>query len=359
MRGLKSRNFWITEAIMGAQGHDVTGYTPRPNQAKMWSYQGFAHGCDSMMYFRYRGATKGAEQFCYGVLDADNVKRRKFYEVQSCFKDVIKYREALESPVESQVAIVYDYDSLAAFRIQKQSILLDVQAEMQKFYKSFYDKNVPVDIVPEDTDLSRYKVVILSQMIVEKPEFTEKVQEFVKNGGTLVMTYRSAVKDVNNNLNFGEAIPVHYSSFAGVTVVETESLQSGQEFPLTGKGVCAGLQGEGSIFRDMLEVTDAEVLYSYGDTFYENFAAVTRKAQGAGMVYYVGCGLDEATQKSLMNRIMDENSIASEESEDGVEICYRGSGDRRIRIVMNHTEKVKSFKKGTLSPYEARIEYVK
>ena len=35
----------------------------------MWSYQSMAHGADSLMYFRYRGATKGAEQFCYGVLD--------------------------------------------------------------------------------------------------------------------------------------------------------------------------------------------------------------------------------------------------------------------------------------------------
>lgn len=40
MRGTKRENFWmITEAIMGAQGHDVIGYLPRPNQAKMWSYQ--------------------------------------------------------------------------------------------------------------------------------------------------------------------------------------------------------------------------------------------------------------------------------------------------------------------------------
>ena len=81
----------------------------------MWSYQSMAHGADSLMYFRYRGATKGAEQFCYGVIDADNVKRRKFYEVQSFFRDMKKYEEAM----------VYDYDSLASFRIQRQSILLD------------------------------------------------------------------------------------------------------------------------------------------------------------------------------------------------------------------------------------------
>ena len=82
IRGLQGKNFWITEAIMGAQGHDITGFLPRPNQAKLWSWQGMAHGCDGLMYFRYRGATKGAEQFCYGILDADNVPRRRFFEVQ-------------------------------------------------------------------------------------------------------------------------------------------------------------------------------------------------------------------------------------------------------------------------------------
>ncbi|XCP85200.1 beta-galactosidase [Roseburia hominis] len=359
MRGLKGQNFWITEAIMGAQGHDVTGYSPRPNQAKMWSYQGFAHGCDSMMYFRYRGATKGAEQFCYGVLDADNVKRRKFYEVQSCFHEIIKYKEALETPVKSEVAIVYDYDSLAAFRIQKQSFLLDCPAEMQKYYKAFYDVNVPVDVVPEDTDLAQYKVIILPQMIIEKPEFSAKVQEFVKNGGTAVLTYRCGVKDVHNNLTFGEVIPLHYSDFAGVTLVETESLQEGQEFPVIGEGIMSGADGVGGIFRDMLEVSDAEVLYHYGDTFYDEFAAVTRKKQGEGMIYYFGCGLDEATTNRLMEQIMTDCQIVSEPSAKGVEICYRGNGENRVRMVMNHNGYAVKNGETLLQPYESRIEKVK
>lgn len=135
IRGLKGQNFWITEAIMGAQGHDVTGFLPRPNQAKMWSCQGMAHGCTAMLYFRYRGAVKGAEQFCYGVIDADNVKGRKFREVQSFFQDISRYERALSAPIPSEVAIVYDYDCLASFRIQRQSILLDCQNEMKKLYK--------------------------------------------------------------------------------------------------------------------------------------------------------------------------------------------------------------------------------
>ena len=359
MRGLKNQNFWITEAIMGAQGHDVTGYSPRPNQAKLWSYQGFAHGCESMMYFRYRGATKGAEQFCYGVLDADNVKRRKFYEVQSCFREMAANQEAMEKPIRTEVAIVYDYDSVAAFRIQRQSILLNCENEMMKLYKAFYDVNVPVDVIPEDADLSGYKVLILPQMIIGKPEFNEKIRTFVKNGGTAVLTYRTAVKDIHNNLTFGEVIPVGFSEFAGVALVETESLQDGQNFPMTGCGLMEGRQGIGGVFRDMLEVSDAEVLYRYGDMFYDGFAAVTRKQQGNGMIYYIGCGVDEETMQTIMDRIMEDNGIEAEPTEEGVEVCCRGEGENAVRMIMNHNGHEAKYGERVLKPYESCVEKVK
>ena len=37
------------------------------------------------------------------------------------------------------------------------------------------------------------------------------------------MTYRHAVKDADNNVPFGETLPVHYNALAGLTVEETES----------------------------------------------------------------------------------------------------------------------------------------
>ncbi len=359
IRGFKRENFWITEAIMGAQGHDVTGFLPRPNQAKMWSYQGMAHGCSSLMYFRYRGDTKGAEQFCYGILDADNVKRRKFYEVQSFFADVSQYAEQLDTPISSDVAMVYDYDSLAAFRIQKQSILLDCQGEMKKMYKPFYDNNVMVDIIPEDTDFSGYKVLILPLMIIGKEDFRRRVQAFAENGGTVIMTYRSAVKDIHNNLTLGALIPVGYDVMTGVQVVETESLQELDAFPICGSGICEGKCGYGGVFRDMLVAdTDTEVLYHYDDMFYQDFAAVTRKRCGSGMVYYLGCSLDDSTLKQLTEMILSDNQIAMTPTEEGVEIVTRGSGEKRIRILMNHNAYPVSVGSVTLAPYESRIEQI-
>ena len=355
IRGLKGENFWITEAIMGAQGHDVTGFLPRSNQAKMWSYQSMAHGADSLMYFRYRGATKGAEQFCYGIIDADNVKRRKFYEVQSFFHDIIKYREAMEAPVKNEAAIVYDYDSLASFRIQRQSILLDPAAEMQKFYKAFYDQNVGVDVIPEDREFSSYKVVILPQMIITKPEMEEKVEAFVKNGGTVIVTYRHAVKDADNNVPFGETLPVHYNALAGLTVEETESLQDYDAFPVVGSGVFEGVEGTGGIFRDMIKVQDAEVLFRYADAFYQEFAAVTRKQTGKGTLYYVGCGLEEKITKLLMEQVMRDCHFQMVPSEEGLEIVTRGNEKQKVTMYINHNAKEVTYGDMALAPFACKI----
>ena len=356
IRGLKRKNFWITEAIMGAQGHDVTGYLPRPGQAKLWSWQGMAHGCESLLYFRYRGAAKGAEQFCYGILDADNRRGRKFREVQSFFREVPQYAQALEAPIHSDVAIVYDYDSLASFRIQRQSLLLDCPGEMKKLYKAFYDRNISVDVIPAEADLTGYQIVLLPQLTVMKPEFQAKAERFVREGGTLVLTYRTGVKDPDNNLFFGEVLPVGYAGLAGVTVAETESLQEQNAFPVVGEGAFAGADGYGGVFRDMLEVRDAEVLYRYGDSFYREFAAATRKRQGPGAVYYLGCSLDEGTISRLTETILAELGIEAIPSPEGVEIVTRGGAGQKIRMLMNHNAFEAEALGITLPPYGCVME---
>lgn len=352
IRGLKGENFWITEAIMGAQGHDVTGFLPRPNQAKMWSYQGMARGCSSLMYFRYRGATKGAEQFCYGVIDADNKKRRKFYEVQDFFKTISKYDDVLQTPVESKVAIIYDYDSIASFRIQKQSILLDCHNEMKKLYKPFYDNNVMVDVIPSDADFSKYSIIILPQMIVGKDEFRAKVKEYVNDGGIAIFTYRNSVKDKNNNLTLGAVIPVGYDDLTGVYVEETESLQDLNAFPIVGCGECEGKEGTGGIFRDMLVTTTAQVMFKYGDKFYNEYASITKNSYGKGKDYYLGCSPDENTLKEFMESVMKEVGIKTNFIAKGVEVVKRGD---KTTFLINHNDYGVNVNDITLEAFECKI----
>ena len=351
IRGLRGENFWITEAIMGAQGHDVTGFLPRPNQAKLWSWQGMAHGCDGLMYFRYRGATKGAEQFCYGILDADNVPRRRFFEAQSFFREVRGYEDVLTAPVKAEAAILYDYDSLASFRIQQQSILLDCGAEMKRLHGVLFRAGQTVDVIPASRDFSGYRLVIVPNMIVTDDAFLQRLKRYVAAGGCAVVTYRTAVKDRRNNLTFGKTLPVGCGELLGLRVEDTESVQEYDCIPLTGENG----SGTAGIFRDMLVPDRAETLYRYNDPFYREYAAITRNAFGEGRAYYFGTTPDAAILEQVLGEAMAFAGLRTELLPEGVELVTRESEARRVRILLNHNESAVSALGVTLAPFEVRV----
>lgn len=354
-RGLKGKNFWITEAIMGAQGHDVIGYLPRPNQAKMWSYQGIAHGCSSLMYFRYRGVTKGAEQYCYGIIDQDNVKRRKFYEVKSFFEDIKKYEDIINSEIKSDIAVVYDYESMASFRIQRQSFVMDCKKELYRLYRPFYEKNLNIDVIPSDRDFDNYKVLLVPTMIVYKKDVQDRIIKFVENGGTVVFTFRTAVKDYYNNLTLNELNPTFYTELIGGFVEEIESLQEGQSVNIAGEGKYSNVNGTGEVFRDMLKTTTAKTLFKYEDEFFNDLSAITVNEYGKGKAYYIGTAIDDNTMDIIASDILKDNQIEYIDSDFGVEIVQRVHEDKKYYFIMNHNGKKAKGLGIELMPYESKI----
>ncbi len=105
----------------------------------------------------------------------------------------------------------------------------------------------------------------------------------------------------------------------------------------------------------MLVAEDAQVLYRYGDSFYTDYAAITRKACKKGMIYYVGCAPDGDTLAALMGRILDDNGIGTISSEPGVEIVTRGEEGNRIRMMINHNDHRVKAGDGELEAFKCKI----
>ncbi|MGP4069252.1 beta-galactosidase [Halobacillus sp. B29] len=354
-RGLKNQNYWIVEELMGAQGHDVIGYLPRPNQAKMWSYQAFAHGCNNLLYFRWRGMTKGAEQFCYGVVDHDNVYGRKYKEVQSLFTDIQQYERVLESRIESEAAVLYDYDNIWSWRSQIQSKDFDFNEELLRMYRPFYKRNIPIDVIPADRDFSQYKVVMVPVMQMMDESLAERLRSFAAGGGTVLFSFRTGLKGKDNNLRLGEVLPGLVRDLTGVRVEEIESLTKEHAVELKGESEFAQTSGAVSVWRDLLVAETAEVLYHYQDQFYEDYAAVTKNEVGKGSVYYIGGGLNEAPLDQMAEQILEERHIEYIDSPEDVEVYRREVDGTSYLFVMNHSPYVKSFDGRQLEPYASEI----
>ena len=343
------------EELMGAQGHTIIGYLPRPNQAKMWAYQAVAHGAQSILFFRYRTATFGTEEFCLGIIDQDNREGRKYREVKEFFNDVKKYRGLLEAPIKSEIAFLYDYDNIWAWKIQPQSTAFNFKEEILKIYTAFYKYNTHIDVIDVKEDFLNYKVVILPAMMIVDEEIKSKLEAFVKNGGTVVLTYRTAIKDRNNNLYLGKVVPCNLNELAGIEVEEVESLQEGQYAYAKGnygRTKC-------SVMREMINSKGADVLYTYEDKFYKDKACITLNTFGEGKVYYIGSSIEEHVLSSIAKKIIKENNIEYIETPLGVEVYSRYLGDKKYLFLMNHTDEEHEVLGIKLMPYDSRIIEVK
>jgi beta-galactosidase len=350
MRGLKQQNFWIVEQLMGAQGHDVIGYLPRPNQAKMWSFQAFAHGCQNMLYFNWKAMTKGAEQFCMGIIDHDNVRGQKYEEVKRVFSEVKPYEQLLSTSIESQVAILYDYDNIWSWRIQKQSESFDFKDHLLSLYEPFFNRNVSIDLLPIERDFTSYKVVVVPAQQIMTEERASRLKQFVEQGGVLILSFRTALRDEHNNIHYGSLFPAFLDDLAGVVVKGVEALSTGDSVKVTGElkqSLC-------TIWRDLLEPTTAKVHYHYDDNHYP-YAALTENKYGQGTVYYLGTQFEASVLDALVSTICEQQQIAIIESPADIEIVQRRCNNKTYLFILNHSDQITQWQSYELQPFESKI----
>ncbi|MGV1003234.1 MAG: beta-galactosidase [Candidatus Nanopelagicales bacterium] len=355
IRGLRQENFWITEQIMGAQGHDVIGYLPRPDQAKMWGYQAFAHGCQNMLWFRWRSMTRGAEQYCFGIIDHDDQAHRKYDEVQRSIAELSEYPQVFNSPIAAEVAVLYDVDNVWSWRAQPQSSTFDFVAELVRLYRPFYRHNLHIDVVPTTRDFSAYKVLVIPVLQIIDEALAARLREFAEGGGSIVFSFRAGTKDRDNNMHFGIPLPGLVADICGITIEVVESLQIDQTVPIAGTGAYEGLAGTCDVWRDLVIQGSAEVLFRYDDPSYRDRAVITRNRVGAGQVIYVAGGLDADVLDRVVTDLVGELGLPGIETPEGLEWYSRSGPDGEVVVALNHTDQVISYEGVELAPYESRI----
>lgn len=355
IRGLKNKNYWIVEELMGAQGHDVIGYLPRPNQAKMWAYQAMAHGCENMLFFRWRGMTRGAEQFCLGIIDQNNEEGRKYREVQSFMQDVIRYKAVIESEIVPEIAVLYDYDNIWSWHYQPQSSQFNFTDELVRLYTPFYQLNAQLDVISVQKDFSRYKVLLVPVLQIIDEPLARRFEAFVRQGGIIVFSFRAGIKDRNNNIHFQNTFPSHIRGITGIRIEESESLQAGQIAEIKGVDAYAGHGGFCTVWRDLIVPQGAKTLYRYGDHFYRERACVTKNQYGPGTVYYIGGGVDNHILYNIAKEIVVGQRIPHVESPEGLEVYRRVVNQEVWWFINNHTEREILFQGNTFAPYESKI----
>jgi beta-galactosidase len=88
---------------------------PQPGQMRLWAYQSIAHGADGILHFRWRTCRFGAETYWHGILDHDNIPRRRYGEFAQEGCELARLGPAiLNTVVDVQAAVLTDFEQSAA-----------------------------------------------------------------------------------------------------------------------------------------------------------------------------------------------------------------------------------------------------
>lgn len=334
MRGIKNKSFWVMEQQSGPCGWSTMGSTPRPGQLRLWTYQAAAHGAEAIVYFRWRSCTVGTEQYWHGILDHDGIPRRRYTEIKKTGAELKELDRLMAgSEVISEAALIHSYDNHWSHSFQRHALSFDYEKLIASYHGALLSRNLSCDIIGIHHDLSSYKLVIMPAFNLMNEAAKEKTEAYVRDGGTLLVTFRSGTKTWNNAMTT-QTLPGYFKALAGIEVYEFDGVPDGRKTEVTatfGK-VQAG------IWCEILKPVTATAIGTYDSEYYRGEAAITVNTFGKGKVYYVGCGLFDEGIEALMAQVAENTGIKPllPECIDGVEVTKRATGSGIFYTVLNH-----------------------
>ena len=342
-RGTKRANYWVMEQLSGPCGWAVLGPTPAPGQIRFWTYQGVAHGADAIVYFRWRAARFGTEQYWYGILDHDGQPRRRYDEISGVGTEFARLSDGLDgTSYPADVLLLRSFDNAWSQRFQPHADGLSYEAELQAWHSALSGYGAQIDVGLLPADPGHLRLVVAPLLNLTTPEMEQRLSDYVHRGGTLVLTYRSGTREWSNTMR-DTAIPGPFAEMTGITVEEFDALSGSRTIGVEGEDV----KGTAHLWIDVVEPTssDVDVLATYRDGYYAGRAAITRRSAGNGTVVYVGCDLDAAALRTLATHVAGRAGVFSvrerltDQAPDTVELVLRSGGrfdGRAVLFVLNH-----------------------
>ncbi len=346
MRSLhNSKPFLLMEQTPSSQNWQAVNALKRPGQMRLWSYLAVAHGADSVMYFQWRRGRGGCEKLHGAVVEhAGREDARVFQEVAELGAELAGLGDCiLGSGVEAEIALVFDWENWWTLDATSGPVRDKKYVEtVCQHYRALWERNVPVDIIGTEAELSRYRAVIAPMLYMVREDWAEKVEHFVRQGGRFVATCMTGWVD-GTDLAYTGGYPGPLRDTLGVWVEEIDALFEGQKNKILMKqsfGPCRG-NYQCSRLCELLRAEKASVLGTYGDDFYAGWPVVTENRLGKGFAYYIGtCPEPEFLEHFYRTICADCGVFPVMEGSDGVEARVRSQKDVDFFFVLNHNDEV-------------------
>jgi beta-galactosidase len=345
-----SGNFIIPEHQSGPGGqapyfHD----NPEPGEIRNLTYSAVARGADGLLYFRWRTCRFGAEEYWCGIIDHDNIPRRRYDEISQIGQELGTVgNEILGTSVFIDCAVASGdmeaNDAHTTYSLGLPDPVWMARVAHEMLYKSGY----AVGCVHPEDNLSGIKLYFIPNWELFNPEWVPLLEKYVKEGGVLVLGARSATRDMNNNV-VAETIPGCLRELAGISVEEYGKLNMPEKRPFHIK--FKGKKIKSEIWYEILNLENATPFAKWAGRHLDGKAAISIRKFERGHVIYAGTYLSENILKILMPEFIEIANLKPlwPSAPEGVETVLRYNGKKKIWFFINHNDdeaKIKKTPKG-------------
>ncbi|MBB6096590.1 beta-galactosidase [Deinobacterium chartae] len=299
----RQSGFWVMEQQCGQVNWAPYNPLPAAGAVQLWTTQAWAHGADTVSYFRWRAATMAQEVMHSGLLRHDETEDRGFHEVKALDRSGMPNGE-----VRAPVALLHDYESLWIFDQQRHNAGLSYWTQTLTYYCALRSLGIDVDIVHPDADLSAYRVIVAPALTL-MPEARLQRLEAAAHGARLVFGPRTAYRTESGrafeNGQFGS-----FKHLFGGRLLQFDSLRP---------GLTVGV-GEHRVttWAESFEPREGQSLHSYGDGPLEGQCAVLRH----GNVTTVGAH-SATLVREVLREVLREAGLSPQDLPEGVRISRR------------------------------------
>ena len=309
------KNYLVLETE--AQGQH--GWVPFPGQLRLQAYSHLASGADMVEYWHWHSIHNSFETYWKGLLSHD-LEPNPTYREAGVFGREVARPEVGERLVHlkkrNKVAIMVSNESLTAldwFLIEAGFPFggsLKYNDVVRNIYDALFELNVECDFVPADASADRlaaYEMIVAPALYCTPQETTDRLRDFVANGGHLVATMRSFVADDEVTV-WHDRAPHNLTDVFGMTY---NQFTRPKNVPVEFAGPLAGTQSTEA--QSLIELLDAaegtQVLASYGHYAWKGYAAITRHAFGKGDAEWIATLLDADAIREVLREAVTHAGV--------------------------------------------------
>lgn len=188
----QGKTVWVSE-LQGGSARSGFSVFPsvRAKPQQRWVWNGFGRGAKAVIFWCWRDEVFTSEASGFGLIGMDGFAEERLIAMKETGDFLRKHEKLLDGykPDNATIGVMFNPDTYNLEWAQDGCSIRSMQS-LVGYLTALERINIPYDVLESghlDINLDNYKLIMMPFPLVVPPAAAEKLEQFVKNGGTLLV----------------------------------------------------------------------------------------------------------------------------------------------------------------------------